>query len=163
MKQKKKGFTLAELLIVVAIIAVLVAISIPIFTRQLERARDAASVANLRSAYAVASEVVLDNDMNSTPSGSVKGNQQGLKYTYYTYNGRGQVTFTGMKLPSKEANNWSGMAEGLPFYQLMNNTDPKRTFTTTANENHGDKGKDFKGTVSFYFDSTGKITGIYIY
>ena len=55
MKKNKKGFTLAELLIVVAIIAVLVAISIPIFTRQLERARDAASVANLRSAYAVAS------------------------------------------------------------------------------------------------------------
>ncbi|WP_205508076.1 type IV pilin protein [Eubacterium pyruvativorans] len=35
-KVNKKGFTLAELLIVVAIIAVLVAISIPIFTSQLE-------------------------------------------------------------------------------------------------------------------------------
>lgn len=33
----KKGFTLAELLIVVAIIAVLVAISIPIFSSQLEK------------------------------------------------------------------------------------------------------------------------------
>lgn len=39
-----KGFTLAELLIVVAIIGVLVAISIPIFTSQLEKSRDAASV-----------------------------------------------------------------------------------------------------------------------
>ena len=36
-KENKKGFTLAELLIVVAIIAVLVAISIPIFTSQLEK------------------------------------------------------------------------------------------------------------------------------
>ena len=45
----KKGFTLAELLIVVAIIAVLVAIAIPIFTSQLEKSRDAVSVANLRS------------------------------------------------------------------------------------------------------------------
>ena len=33
--QQNKGFTLAELLIVVAIIAVLVAISIPIFSKQL--------------------------------------------------------------------------------------------------------------------------------
>lgn len=36
--KRKKGFTLAELLIVVAIIAVLVAISIPIFSSQLEKA-----------------------------------------------------------------------------------------------------------------------------
>ncbi len=35
----KKGFTLAELLIVVAIIAVLVAISIPIFSSQLRKSR----------------------------------------------------------------------------------------------------------------------------
>ncbi len=37
--KERKGFTLAELLIVVAIIAVLVAISIPIFSTQLEKAR----------------------------------------------------------------------------------------------------------------------------
>ena len=35
-KRSKKGFTLAELLIVVAIIGVLVAISIPIFSEQLD-------------------------------------------------------------------------------------------------------------------------------
>ena len=49
--KNKKGFTLAELLIVVAIIAVLVAISIPIFTAQLEKAREATDAANLRAAY----------------------------------------------------------------------------------------------------------------
>ena len=48
----RKGFTLAELLIVVAIIAVLVAIAIPVFTSQLEKAREATDVANIRSAYA---------------------------------------------------------------------------------------------------------------
>ena len=50
----KKGFTLAELLVVVAIIAVLVAIAIPIFTSQLEKAREATDAANLRAAYATA-------------------------------------------------------------------------------------------------------------
>ena len=52
MKKNNKGFTLAELLIVVAIIAVLVAIAIPVFTSQLEKARESTDKANLRSAYA---------------------------------------------------------------------------------------------------------------
>ena len=57
MKKNNKGFTLAELLIVVAIIAVLVAIAIPVFTSQLEKSREATDAANIRSAYA---EVVAD-------------------------------------------------------------------------------------------------------
>ena len=51
-KQSESGFTLAELLIVVAIIGVLVAISIPIFTSQLERSREATDAANIRAQYA---------------------------------------------------------------------------------------------------------------
>ena len=57
MKKNNRGFTLAELLIVVAIIAVLVAIAIPVFTSQLEKAREATDLANIRAAYA---EVVVD-------------------------------------------------------------------------------------------------------
>lgn len=52
MKKNTKGFTLAELLIVAAIIAVLVAISIPVFTSQLHKARVAADWANVRAYYA---------------------------------------------------------------------------------------------------------------
>ena len=58
-KNNKKGFTLAELLIVVAIIAVLVAIAIPVFTTQLEKAREATDEANIRSIYAALSSDVL--------------------------------------------------------------------------------------------------------
>ena len=54
--------TLVELLEEVAIIGVLVAISIPIFTSQLEKAREATDAANLRSAYAEVSVAVLDGD-----------------------------------------------------------------------------------------------------
>lgn len=48
----KKGFTLMEMLIVVAIIAVLVAIAIPVFNGALTKSKEAADVANLRAAYA---------------------------------------------------------------------------------------------------------------
>ena len=56
-KNKKCGFTLAELLIVVAIVGILVAISIPIFSVQLHKARVAADWANLRAYY---SEIQAD-------------------------------------------------------------------------------------------------------
>lgn len=65
-KLNKKGFTLAELLVVVAIIGVLVAISIPIFTSQLEKAREATDLANVRSAYAELTTAYLTNGNDSS-------------------------------------------------------------------------------------------------
>lgn len=53
--QNKKGFTLAELLIVVAILGVLIAVAIPVFTSSLEKARLAVDDANERSVIAMAS------------------------------------------------------------------------------------------------------------
>lgn len=47
---KKGGFTLIEMLIVVAIIAILIAVSIPLVGTALEKARDATDDANFRSA-----------------------------------------------------------------------------------------------------------------
>jgi prepilin-type N-terminal cleavage/methylation domain-containing protein len=60
MKRNEKGFTLAELLIVVAIIGVLVAISIPIFTSQLRKARVAVNQANARAREAAACAAYLE-------------------------------------------------------------------------------------------------------
>ena len=60
-KRNNKGFTLAELLIVVAIIAVLVAIAIPVFTNQLEKSRESTDMANVRSAYAEVMTKYLEN------------------------------------------------------------------------------------------------------
>ncbi len=62
-KTNKKGFTLAELLIVVAIIAVLVAVAIPVFTNSLDKAKIATEQANARSTYAeAASSYILDKN-----------------------------------------------------------------------------------------------------
>jgi len=65
-KLNKKGFTLAELLIVVAIIGVLVAVSIPIFTSQLHKAQDATDLANIRSYYAELQSAAITDGVDSS-------------------------------------------------------------------------------------------------
>jgi|GEM_PF-3345133 len=54
-RRRHGGFSLGEVAIVVAIIAILIAVAIPTYFRQLEQNRDAATVSNLRLAYAEAS------------------------------------------------------------------------------------------------------------
>lgn len=84
-KLNKKGFTLAELLVVVAIIAVLVAISIPIFTSQLEKAREATDAANLRAAYAeVMVAGLTDDTANQSKSVVLTQTQDGWQDTSIT-------------------------------------------------------------------------------
>lgn len=52
MKMNKKGFTLIEMLVVIAIIAVLVSIVIPVVGNSTEKAAEAADAANIRSIVA---------------------------------------------------------------------------------------------------------------
>ncbi len=61
MKRNNKGFTLAELLIVVAIVAVLVSISIPLFNGKLKKTKLATNQANIRAAKAAAYAEYLTN------------------------------------------------------------------------------------------------------
>lgn len=60
--RNSRGFTLAELLITVAIIGVLAAISIPVFASQTEKSREATDLSNVRAAYAeVMAEAITEN------------------------------------------------------------------------------------------------------
>ena len=128
MSKKKKGFTLAELLIIVAIVGILVAVSIPIFTNQLEKARRATDMANMRSAYAVLNEGLYDGKY-----------KQGETYYYDAL-----ASTLHSEVPSKsygKANSdastwWSsvgiGTASGVPkdrVLQIKMNEDGAVTFT----------------------------------
>ncbi|MBR3226223.1 MAG: hypothetical protein IKF78_12955 [Atopobiaceae bacterium] len=95
-----------EMLIVVAIIAVLIAIAIPIFTSQLESARDATSVANIRSAYTEAQAAYLNESDSAANINFVK---TGNKIT--------GVTVTNVAIESQQANDWSGKGADLPVKQ----------------------------------------------
>lgn len=59
--KKKDGFTLIEMLVVIAIIVILVAISVPAVSGALEKARVAADAANLQAAKSVALLKEMEN------------------------------------------------------------------------------------------------------
>ena len=64
-----------EMLIVIAIIAVLIVIAIPVFASQLEKSREAADLANVRSAYAQVSAEALLGDPTATVTVDLKQKQ----------------------------------------------------------------------------------------
>ena len=57
----RRGFTLVEMLVVIAIIAVLVAVIIPTATSATTKAKAGADAANLRSVLGLADTLLLDN------------------------------------------------------------------------------------------------------
>lgn len=62
--RKNEGFTLVEMLIVVAIIAILIAVSIPMVNNALEKSRHAVDQANVRDAIALATiEYLADSEV----------------------------------------------------------------------------------------------------
>ena len=78
-KLGNRGFSLMEVLIVVAIVGVLVSIGIPVLGGQVDRAKNATDLANMRNAYAAAlAEWQISSD-------------QGASTVYY-YNGSGVET-----------------------------------------------------------------------
>ena len=134
--QGKKGFTLMEMLIVIAIIAVLIAIAIPIFTSQLENSRDATSVANMRSAYAEAQAAYLAG--NAKDDGTVEGNPN-IKINKDS--GRiASIEVSNVAIETQQANTWSNLATDLPFTAP---TDP---------------GTPSKATMVFTYATNGSIT-----
>ena len=91
--KRKNGFTLAELLIVVAIISILVAISIPIFTSQLEKSRESTDMANIRSAYA---EIMADAERKALEEYKKSGETKAVGYAV-TFNSDGTFILTAVK------------------------------------------------------------------
>jgi len=83
-----KGFTLIEMLIVVAIIAILISISIPVVNQALESAREATDAANERSFKA---ELMLRYLMGTVDDSSDFVTHNSPKYAYNAQTGKIQL------------------------------------------------------------------------
>lgn len=102
-KMNKKGFTLIEMLVVIAIIAILVAIIIPVVAAATEKAREAADAANIRAAIAevTANGLSTSQDQSKTVTLTQKDNfdkNTDLKdiggFALTNFNGKTSVTIT---------------------------------------------------------------------
>ena len=94
-----------EMLIVIALIAVLIAIAIPVFASQLEKSREATDLANVRAAYAqVSTEAQLGN-FEATVTVDLKQKQADWQ-SMDPVNIRGIIHYKG----ADDTDNWKGVA-----------------------------------------------------
>jgi len=104
-KMNKKGFTLMEMLIVVAIIAILIAIAIPTFSNQLLKSKQAADNATVRSAYAEAmASYLVSNTAVSSKAFTITTNTAGYLKGGTQAKGNGEMISNSFKAGWPAAN-----------------------------------------------------------
>lgn len=69
-RNKKRGFTLIELIIVIAIIAILAAIAVPAFGQIRQKANTSADLGNARTIYSVVTAGIADETITLPASGT---------------------------------------------------------------------------------------------
>lgn len=155
--RNSRGFTLAELLITVAIIGVLAAISIPVFASQTEKSREATDLSNVRAAYAeVMAEAITENMEYQVKTVPLKQKQD-------DWQSADSVTIGGITHAKGEENtdHWKGIPRAGGTCTVSFDSKRGILFDWTGGSGDGNESGpaiDFKENIHKIVESTGLLT-----